>query len=674
MKLFSLLLWILCWNPCSVWSQVAPPNNWRAQLLETSDDSSRAALLLQWYATVPSNQADTLIALTERGSALGKQNLARPWGRQLYQKSIATKGHLYRRAGKFSLAQAAFREIIATGNHLQDSLLISDAYSDLAYVFGEQERDDSATYYDLQALAMRQAIGSPKIGLSYNNLGFDYKIQGDLQKGLYYYFKAVEHKKQAGLENSLGNTYMNIGNIYQTLEVWDSSLYYYELTLDNAQALDDSLFIGEVLHSMGKTYAGAQQPNKADAYLGQAMQLFEQLGRLQHPRVVHSYHEWAKVKITLQELAEAEKLLTTAKTILESNGRSQSYVMRAHLKLQETLAWQQKKYDQMWLYVQQREALTDSLHQRTLDQKKYALLAQYEDELKVARIQTLEQQQQIDQLNYEKLYQQRFLLGAALLLLVLIIAFLYRLNQWRSKLNEELSVLNATKDKLFSIIAHDLKNPLSAFRSITQSLSDSIFDISREELDYFIKRLNTSAHSLFELLQNLLYWSIAQSGRLDFQPQNLSLQLETQEVLTLLQESAQLQQIQLENNIPSSSQAWGDSVMTRTILRNLLANAIKFTPNKGRISVHAIRDNDFTKILVKDTGRGIAPELVAPLFSIKAEHQRTEGSGTGLGLLLCKELVERQGGRIWLEESSPKGSTFCFTLPLTSSTASPSNA
>lgn len=667
--MYQLLLPLLllgCCSPALLWGQQLPDEaQLKAKILQTSNDSMKAELYLQLYQKLPKNHGtDSLIVWAKKGSQFAQQHLHTTWGREAYRVSLATIGHTHRRAGKYRLAQQVFQQLIATSQQIQDSTLLSDGYSDLAYVFSEQEKDDSTIYYDLKALAIRKAIQSPKVGSSYNNLGYDYKVTGQLQKGLYYYQKAIQYKIQEKQEKSLGNSYLNVGNIYQQLEQWDSSLYYYNKALNHQQAATDSLFLAETLHNIGRTHLEAGQSTTANNYLEQAMAIFKAVQMQQHPRVVHTYHELARAKLALQQAKQATALLNQAQSILQANDMAISYGMQYNVKLQEEVAWATNNYEQAQLYAEQKALLTDSLHQRELQQKTYQLLTDYEDQLKVERINALEQQQKIDQLEYEKISHQRLILAGVLLLLIIVIVLLYRINQWKSKVNEELSTLNATKDKLFSIIAHDLKNPLSAFRSITQSLADGVFDISREDLDYFIQQLNTSAHSLLELLQNLLYWSISQSGKLEFQPQALSLQTSSQEVFQLLHNSALLKNISLDNQIPPEQEAWADSKMTKAILRNLVANALKFTPNGGKISISSEVVGQKVKIRVQDTGNGVPAELQEHLFSLKTDQKRTQGAGTGLGLILCKELVEHQGGEIWLEESSATGSSFCFTLPL----------
>ncbi|MBL4648827.1 MAG: tetratricopeptide repeat-containing sensor histidine kinase [Aureispira sp.] len=498
-------------------------------------------------------------------------------------------------------------------------------------------------------------------------MGLDYSKIKRFDLALSYYKKAIDFKKNNKQDKSLGNTYFNLGTVYKDLSKNDSALYFYELALDKAMELKDSIFIMEALQSIGVTHSKKGNYPLAKNYLLQSIALFKYLKLPYQLEIIPSYQELAKVYITLSNFEQAEHFLTKSKQILIKNKATFSAKMKQNLELWELLSWSKKDFASARIYSQEYATLVDTLHQRDLDQKVYKILLDYENKIKEQRIKTLEQQQQISNLEYEKVSRERYFLIVAVLVMFLIVGFLYRLNKWRSKVNLELETLNNTKDKLFSIIAHDLKNPLSAFRSITQSLSDDIFDISREDLDYFIKQLNRSAHNLFDLLQNLLYWSISQSGRLEFQPQKITLTNTTEEVFKLLKSSAHLKGIVLNNNISTETTAWADHKMTQTILRNLVANAIQFTPNNGSISLNAIVSTSVVTISVTDTGKGMTPEIVENLFLLSSnKHKRNEaeGKGTGLGLLLCKELVEQQGGKIGLDKTSSQGSVFSFTLPI----------
>jgi PAS domain S-box-containing protein len=230
----------------------------------------------------------------------------------------------------------------------------------------------------------------------------------------------------------------------------------------------------------------------------------------------------------------------------------------------------------------------------------------------------------------------------------------------------ELNQLNATKDKFFSIIAHDLKNPFITILGFSELLLSDYNDLSDEEKIYYISEMHKSAQISHLLLQNLLQWSRTQTGKIEFNPQKLSLFKSIVHNIDLLNASAQKKQIHLINKVDESVHANADEDMLNTILRNLLTNAIKFTSKDGSITVSSITSSNMIEVSINDTGVGMDDTTKKKLFQLDDTVSKTgtdNESGTGLGLLLCKEFVEKHGGKIRVESEPGKGSSFIFTLP-----------
>ncbi|MFW5915843.1 MAG: sensor histidine kinase [Bacteroidota bacterium] len=226
--------------------------------------------------------------------------------------------------------------------------------------------------------------------------------------------------------------------------------------------------------------------------------------------------------------------------------------------------------------------------------------------------------------------------------------------------------LNATKDKLFSIIAHDLKNPFQALFGISEALYRNMDSMNKEETKEYCKTIYESSNNLYNLLENLLQWSRTQLGNLKLNPESLNINEVTEEIIDLLRINIEEKNIQVNNKINVGTTAYADRNVFGTIMRNLLSNAIKFTAENGRVALHATTESDHTLISVSDTGQGISKEHLDNLFRVKSNHYtkgNSNGQGTGLGLILCKELVEKSNGKIWAESTPGEGSTFKFTLP-----------
>lgn len=253
----------------------------------------------------------------------------------------------------------------------------------------------------------------------------------------------------------------------------------------------------------------------------------------------------------------------------------------------------------------------------------------------------------------------------------LIIKFLhksYTLERQRAeKIEAQLRELNATKDKLFAIIAHDLRSPFTNILGFSEFLIENVNDIGVAESEEYLTEINSSAKSTLILLENLLNWAKSQTGQMSFNPEKMIFSDVILEIIKLNKSLAKNKDISLNYFSSDEIEVYADENMLKTILRNLISNAIKFTNSEGHISVLAISKQDHVEITISDDGIGINEESLKELFNI-ASNKSTLGTakekGSGLGLLLCKEFIEEHDGRIWVESEEGKGSNFKFTLPL----------
>jgi signal transduction histidine kinase len=280
----------------------------------------------------------------------------------------------------------------------------------------------------------------------------------------------------------------------------------------------------------------------------------------------------------------------------------------------------------------------------------------------------------------QKQHQMWAFAGTIFSLIVLAIA-LFRNNQLKSKLNnklrkknqeiedknKQLSDLNTTKDILFRVIAHDLKHPMALMVSYTEMMDEDFDDFRGDELRNFIRKLNQSSNEGLMLLENLMSWAQSQTGAISVQPEKFDIYNALSENIGLVSHQAGSKNIQINNEVGDQPLVWGDKNMTATVLRNLLTNAVKFTPEKGIITISSQQKEKMLEISVQDTGVGISDEDLPRLFNL---HQKLskEGTnkekGTGLGLIICKDFVEKQGGTLQVESRHGKGSVFRFTIPL----------
>jgi signal transduction histidine kinase len=233
---------------------------------------------------------------------------------------------------------------------------------------------------------------------------------------------------------------------------------------------------------------------------------------------------------------------------------------------------------------------------------------------------------------------------------------------------EDLQAINNSKDKFFSIIAHDLRSPFTSFLGFTEILDEEFDTLPEKELRSIISLMRGSALNLYQLLENLLEWSMLHREITQFEPRNTTLLPLIESCLEVITHSAQLKDIEVSVDVPADLEVVADIHMLMTIVRNLLTNAVKFTHREGKVHISATPSGEhFVTIAVKDTGIGIAADLIQKIFRIDTNNKTkgTEGEvSTGLGLILCKEFVEKHGGNIWVESEEGKGSTFYFTLKI----------
>jgi signal transduction histidine kinase len=244
---------------------------------------------------------------------------------------------------------------------------------------------------------------------------------------------------------------------------------------------------------------------------------------------------------------------------------------------------------------------------------------------------------------------------------------LYRQKIELKKQSEELLKLNNEKDKFFSIIAHDLRAPFNGFLGLTQILAKELPTLTMKELNMIAVSMQNSATNYFSLLENLLEWAKIQRGMVPFDPKLTELLPIVEDGLAAVLESAKNKEIELTWLIPDKLEIFADYHIVQTVIRNLVSNAVKFTPKGGKITLSAkANDDNSIEIAIKDTGIGMNSELIESLFrlDINTSRKGTEGEvSTGLGLILSKDFIEMHNGTISVESEVGKGSSFLFTIP-----------
>jgi signal transduction histidine kinase len=318
-----------------------------------------------------------------------------------------------------------------------------------------------------------------------------------------------------------------------------------------------------------------------------------------------------------------------------------------------------KNYPVAIEYMKKYQALKDSVNK----QDNIAMITEMEA---VYKAEKAERENALLTKDIEKEKTQRDYLIIIAVLVVVLSLITYSRYHSKKIANTKLRELNTVKDKFFGIIAHDLKNPFNVILGYTEILLDEYDKLNDEEKLELVNQIDKSSKQTYRLLENLLIWSRAQIGGIEYNPKKFDLSDIVNQIFMLFDSVARNKKIQLETNNKDKFEVFGDEEMIRTVIRNLVFNGIKFTNNGGKVSVLTEKTNRHIKVTVEDNGIGISKDRITQLFSLN-NISTTEGTasekGTGLGLVLCKELVNKNGGEISVFSDEGKGSRFIFTIP-----------
>jgi signal transduction histidine kinase len=303
----------------------------------------------------------------------------------------------------------------------------------------------------------------------------------------------------------------------------------------------------------------------------------------------------------------------------------------------------------------------------------------YETEKKQKENEILKRKQQINELKIEKNRNQLYYLIAISIILLIMAAVIYNRYLYKQKVNKRLEYTNsklaesennlkdlvATRDKFFSIIAHDLRNPLSSLTIVSEMLDENIGNISPEKLKYYLGSMSSATGGLLNLIENLLNWARTQTGTIKYNPEKVNLTNIVNQNISLLKLTADKKKISFQNNINTAVFVIADINLLTAVIRNLLSNAMKFTEESGSIFISVSETDKYYKISIRDTGIGMSKNDLKKLFRIDVDTQtigESSEKGTGLGLILCNEFVKKNKGEIYAESKLNVGSTFSFTI------------
>lgn len=557
------------------------------------------------------------------------------------------------------------------------------AYMNIGNVYLSQNIDSKAYEYFLKALRIAEKTNYLKgISAAYNNIGLIYKERNDALKAIDYYNKSLKIATQINDKVGISSTLTNIGNVYADEKKFNLAIDYYNKSLKIDTEQQDKFGMVICFNNIGEIYLEQGLYANAKQYYENGIDLAQEIGNKSMLAMLYLNLSNLNLKELQLEEAYDNAMLSFKYAKLTNEIKAQAQVYELFSEISVAQNNYKKAYEYQKLFKKFNDSVSSS--DRLMKIKELDVIFDAENKNKELQNLTDNNRQNKIQITNQKILIYSFIF--LIFIVFLFTAILFKQNQDKVKMNALLSLksvqiedknkeileqhqnlekLNDTKDKFFSIIGHDLKNPMNSIIGFSELLSDNYNKYDDEKRNKFVNIIKESAHRSNELLENLLTWAQSQSNSIEFHPTKISLKKSIEEVFGLLNVQASKNDITLQSNFSVNCNVIADQNMLLTILRNLVANAIKFSNHNSMVSVIVTPHDKFCEITVKDSGDGIPENEIEYLFDLhnKSKITKKSKSGSGLGLILCKDFVEKQGGKIWVNSKLGEGSEFTFTLP-----------
>ncbi|MEZ4973823.1 MAG: tetratricopeptide repeat protein [Cyclobacteriaceae bacterium] len=555
-----------------------------------------------------------------------------------YDKGLAVAlenlGWIYYRRGIYSNAFELSQQALDINKQLGDSVAVARCLNNVGAISYEKGQYAEAINHFGNGYRMAEHMGDEEtVVRSLNNVAFSYLSLKNLDSARFYANIALEHSHINRQGYMPAFSYRILGDIATEQGDLQEALKQYTEAVRISEDTDNYFIMASTLHRIGKVYT--QQKN-----YGRALEVLNRNAKI------------ARENGYADELERTYKLISDINNSMNKKDLAFDYLKR-HLEIHDSL-----------------------INQRTSEQ--LALLnAQFESELKQSQIELLTQESKAkeEELSSQKawgyIYIGFFIVG------LMIAIILYYSNKRIKKVNQQLeekteevgmqaaqlSSINKTKDKLLSIISHDIRSPLSSLRGMLSIAQSG--NVTTDEFAKLTTRIGSQLDSVYDDLGNLLQWTQSQLQGLNVKPEKFDLMAVSDDVVDLFQTTAKAKNIVLTNKIKAVTYVMADVNHVRIILRNFISNAIKFSGEGGTIEIFMSDQNEMVKVSVKDDGTGISDEDIPKLFNSSAHFSRSgtaNEKGMGVGLLLTKEFVEKNDGKVTVESEQGKGSTFSFTI------------
>jgi len=642
------------------------------RLCDKADDIKKTEILLQLSkATVQDSALSNSYNMKAFKLAVANKQLPEQ------AKSVYYSARIYSAARNFTEAIKFYHKALELYRQLKDTVGMTNCYRyiGISNFNMSKSKEAIASYLEGLKLAKRDLdYTAEQLG----NIGLVHNEMDNVNEAISYFRQALSINQSIHDTGSMAIDYDYLGATYNRMKMSDSSLINYHKALHFFKKIKKEDRYAVSLSNMAWVLANYPDSlNKAITYFNKTWEKFQELGWVHYEPNIRfgianilsiqgKYDESISVyKKSIQLANQFKRELFLKKQLYQ--GLGEVYQKKGDYKL---------ALDNHLLASQYKDTITEK--------QKFEQIAnlekQYETEKKQNEIIRLQARQEVTDIQLQKnkqLKQLGFVTASLLLIFLFFILFRYidktKLNQLLEQKNKrieksenELRVLNASKNKFFSIIAHDLKNPLHSILGYSYLLNKDYDRFTEDERRKFAFDIHQSTNNIFRLLQNLLEWSRSQTGRLHYSPVVVEYQRILDNSLSVLRSLADQKNIAIKTGNDPELKIFADPLMIETVLRNLINNAIKFTPESGQIEVSAKEADGRILISVSDTGIGISEEEAQNLFRIDSKVKRkgtNNEDGSGLGLILCHEFIIKHNGKIWVESSPGKGSEFIFSIP-----------
>ena len=587
---------------------------------------------------------------------------------------------------------------IELAKKINDLKGLASCYGSLGFCYISIDLD-KALFYTKKALEIREKINYEKgIAASLNVIGVINYYRGDYLSSIDYHLKALKIRQELGDDNNLAVSYNNISLVYIALEDYETALQYLNKGLILREKTNNKNGIAIIKGNIGDIYGRMGKYDTARKYLNDALKINKEIGSKKSEGA--NYLTLAKVYMQISDFEKALKDYNLALelygsmgekhgTAVAENGIASIYQQEGKTELATKHAlsafsfadsinsldnmasaanilqaeyYKQGNIKKAFYYLTIFKDASDSL--KITD--KIKKLAKTEFDYKIQEIKDKQQVEITKQQIFIRWLSISLLLG---IIIVALIIFSYvnkrKINKQLNELNDKLKELNATKDRFFSIIAHDLRGPFHSLLAFSDALSNDIDELSIEEIKSFNTDINKTLKKQFALLNDLLDWARLQNENYKLKLEDIGIYNLINEIMDSLSFTAALKEIKLINEVDQNIIVNADKNMLELVLRNLISNSIKFSNVHGIIKVTSLHKDGRVEIKVSDNGVGIPGEDLDKIYRIDI-HYTTQGTfrekGTGLGLILCKEIIEKHGGEISISSELGKGTDISFTL------------